>query len=450
MSDLAKAVLHRLDKKYDAKGSAPAGYAPAENEDPFTVQFNPTTLRLQYQNNTDNGGKTAKTQKRQYFAAHPATLSFDLEFDTAEATSGERSATGAVSPADVRDLTAKVRRFIEPQGAEGAQPPVLRFVWGRFVFNGIVTQISEELDYFAPDGTPLRAKLGVSISEQNLKYEGKLEGAGARNDKAASVPGAGQRDRLQDGTGAAPGRSGTRDTEKVETAQGGESVQQLAARIGGDPAAWRSLMNELGSPLGLPPGTPVQVGPELTGSGGVGRAAGFAAGSSSSITEALAQALGRVAPEPSGPAPADVSDPLEAVGFALSQAGGTAAAVAQVAAEATDRAAAAARAAFALPARAPTDRPAAVDARALAYGWGLPLRAQAHPDTLADLAEGGRRSLAARARPAEITAPAAGAGLAPWRQLPPSVPARAEADREQRRRDTRPSTMRWKPGGVVT
>lgn len=448
MTDLAKAVLHRLVKQHEATGAAtPAGYASATDETPFTVQFNPTTLRLQYQNNTDSGGKTARVQKRQYFAAHPATLSFDLEFDTAENTSGGRTSTGAVLPADVRDLTARVRRFVEPRPADGGQPPVLRFVWGRFVFNGIVTQISEELDYFATDGTPLRAKLGVSITEQNLKYEGKLEGAGARDDKAASVPGGGRSDRLQDGTGAAPGRSGTHDPRQVETAQGDESVQQLAARIGGDPAAWRSLMNGLGSPLGLPPGTPVQIGPELTGSESVGRAAGFAAGSASTLTGRLARALGRTAPDPSGSS--RTADPLEAVGFALSQAGGTAAAVTRVAAETADRATAEARAAFALPPRAPTVPPAAPDARALAYGRGLPLRARAQPDTLADLAEGGRRSLAARARPAEISAQAAAAGLAPWRQLPPSVPDRVAADREQRRRDARPSTLRWKPGGVV-
>jgi hypothetical protein len=443
MTELAKATLQRLVKKHNTTNSDPADYRP--DGDGVKVQFNPTSLRLQYQNSLDIGGKTVQTQRRQSFSVQPATLSLDLEFDTAE----ETAAPGSTLPADVRGLTAEVRRFVEPETKKNQAPPVLRLSWGSFVFYGIVTQITEELDYFAADGTPLHAKLSISITEQNLKYEGNAIGPGARDDKAAFTPGGARPARPLEETGAAPGRSGTGRTEKVETAQDGESAQRLAARIGGDPAAWRSLMNGLQSPLGLPAGAPVQVGPELITDGSVGRAAGFAAGDSSSSAKGLAQALGLAPPVPSGPAPIGAPGALEAAGFALAQAGGIAWAVRTVAADATGQASVAARAAFAVPVQsiAAAEEVEAVDPRALTYGRAVPLRARVHLPTLADIAEGGRRSLAARARPSEADAPDTPAGRAPWQQLPPAIASRARADREQRRRDARPSTMRWKPGG---
>lgn len=82
MAKLAKATLLRLDRKRPAKGGQPETVAP--EGDPIAVQFNPTSLRLQQQSNYDRGGLNTKAQRRQYPSVQPATLSFDLEFDTAE------------------------------------------------------------------------------------------------------------------------------------------------------------------------------------------------------------------------------------------------------------------------------------------------------------------------------------------------------------------------------
>ncbi|MGC0398689.1 hypothetical protein RKD27_001333 [Streptomyces sp. SAI-126] len=438
MSALEPARLFRLDRPHRPSDQAPAPYRPRGKG--IVVQFNPTTLRLQYQNNKDIGGKTVQNQTRQSFTVQPATLNFDLEFDTAEAA-GTPGRPGETLPSDVRRRTAAVRQFVEPGTEGGGVPPVLRFVWGRFTFTGIATQVTEELDYFAANGTPLRAKLSISITEQNPKYEGFANGPGSRDDRGATPPGGAAP--ATGGTGAKPGRSGTDGPRRTETAQDGESAQQLAARIGGDPAAWRSLMNDLESPLGLPAGAPVQVGPELTADEGIARAAGFAAGGTSSATERLAQALGLAAPVPSGPAPVGPPDALEAAGFALSQAGGIGRAARSVAAAATERATLAAREAFGAP--APPGGEPDLDPRALAYGRAIPLRTRAHTPTLDDIAEGGRRSLAARARPSEADTGNGSPGLAPWLRLPSATGSRARADDEQRRRDARPSTMRWKP-----
>jgi phage tail-like protein len=57
---------------------------------------------------------------------------------------------------DVRELTARVARFAPPG------PPV-RFLWGKFRFDGRVEALEQTLDLFAPDGRPLRARLALAL-----------------------------------------------------------------------------------------------------------------------------------------------------------------------------------------------------------------------------------------------------------------------------------------------
>jgi hypothetical protein len=458
MAELAKATLLRLDRKRPAKGGQPETVVP--KGDPIAVQFNPTSLRLQQQSNYDRGGLNTKAQRRQYPSVQPATLSFDLEFDTAEDEQPNPNAGRRTKLVSVRDRTKIVRQFMEPPpGKPSNAPPRVRFQWGTFIFDGLVTQVTEDLDYFDLDGTPLRAKLSVSITEQNLRLEANIVGPGARDDRAATQPGGRPSPPPPGGpspdppAGGTPGRRGTNDVRSLVPAVDGESVQQLAARVGGNPTVWRSLMNGLDSPLTLPAGIPVEVGSELEAAETIGRAAGFAAGAAVSATEELAGVLGLAAgPAPSGlpAAPAaGAAEAAEAAGFALSAAGGIASATARVLADGAGRATAAARASFAVPPAPPA--PAAgegqVDPRTLSYGRSLPLRARVDLPTLADIEAGGRRSLAARARPAEVPV-AERAGGAPWERLPPVAAGRSAASRAQRTRDARPSTIRWRPGGA--
>ncbi|MEW2416046.1 hypothetical protein AB0953_20320 [Streptomyces sp. NPDC046866] len=438
----------------------------------LAVQFNPTSLRISRANNVDRGGATTKSQKVQHPAQEGSTLSFDLEFDTAE----QRGDGGHV---DVRRWTALVRQFVEPPPQKASDPPPpVRFVWGTLRYNGIVTQVTEELDHFAPDGTPLRAKVSVVIVEQNFAYQAHAEGPGARDGRAATEAG-------DPGAGAAPGTAGTNRPRQVVQARDGESAQQLLARLGHDPAAWRGAMSGLDSPLALAAGASVRLGAEVeagfSGAAAAGLAAGFAAGAAATSAAALAAALGTAAPgagggtaaagpaggsDPAGggpvggggpggrggpgtsgagapgtagPAGTEASagaDPARA-GFVLSAAGGIGAAADAVAAAAADLATARARQSFEVPPAppyppapsapsvSPPARPAppAPDPRATTYGRGIPLRSRADPATLAEVRAGGARSLADRARPEELPAPDPLA--APWERLPPDPPAAA-------------------------
>ncbi len=406
----AHATLQRLK---DSEAPGPGGERTLNVQAAgaaVAVQFNPTSLRLERQNNIDHGGVTATSQRVQQPAQKGATLAVDLEFDTAE------EGTTKV-PLDVRTRTALVRQFVEPGGVtpgtrdSGKPPPRVRFQWGTLIFVGLVEHLTEELDYFAVDGTPLRAKVSISITEQNLKIEENATGRGARDAKSSTPPGG----------GPAPGTlgsAGTKDVRQVVEAAAGDSVQDLLARLGADPAAWRSAMNGLTSPLALPAGTPVQLGPEATTAPGVGAASGFVAGTGISDPSDLAAVLARASA--TGAAAADA-------GLALAAGGGVAAATARVVGNETAATNGAERGSFAVPAVAsvPADAGAAVstvadavDPRATTYGQAIPLRARALATTVAAIAAEGRRALLARARTDEVPTSDA-PGQAPWALLPP-------------------------------
>jgi contractile injection system tube protein len=414
------------------------------------VQFNPASLKIERRSNTARGGLTANAQHRQYPSAEPATLSFDLEFDTAEGDANGQ-------PQDVRDLTKPVRQFVEPPDTKtGEPPPRVCFIWGTFSFVGIVTQVTEDLDYFSATGMPLRAKLSLSITEQDLKFEQDAKGAGARDANNATSPGGGP---ANTGPAAPP------DPNPVQsvTAQAGESVQQLLARSGADPAAWRTAMagpaGQFESPLALPPGQEVLLGAQASAGGGIGISAGFAVQADTSAAASLAGALGvnAAAAVSSTGVPAVVvaaGGSAQAAGFALAAGGGIAASLSTVLSAQVEAAAAQARASFEVPAAPATARPTtggpgaagpAVDPRALSYGRSIPLQAKAQAATVASATAGGRESVTARAASAEVPV-ASGTDQAPWERLPPSPPDRLSTGGWQRGRDARPATMRWKPG----
>jgi hypothetical protein len=476
-SKLAKARLTPLKEIKGSGKDAKPSYIKLDN-DAVDVQFNPTSLKLSRQNNIDKGGSTTNTQKRQSPSSQPATLTFDLELDTAEG-----DATG--NPLDVRDLTQGIRQFVEVTKENPTDPPPpLLFAWGSFHFQGIVTQLSEDLDYFSAEGMPLRAKCSVTVTEQDPDFEAKKKGAAARNAAAATPPGGGGP------KGAGPGSSPTTNPVSAALAQAGESVQQALARLNTDPATWRAAMGGLGSPLTLAAGAQLQLGAQVSAGAGIGVSAGFAAGAGVSASASLAGALGVSGGMSAGAgfgAGAGISGGAGisagagfsagarfsggagvsggggfgdggsmAAGFALAEGGGLAASANFVASTQVDLAVASARASFDLPGKPGANFAEArlsasfaalshgvapvIDPRSQSFGIGIPLAARAQAGAVAAASIGGTGSLQARARVEEI-AFSAGASVPPWQRLP-SNGARRRVDALQRSRDAGDSTMR--------
>ena len=361
----------------------------------------------------------------------PSVLSFDLEYDTAEDPG-----------VDVRTLTAAVRRFVQPPRDKPKDPPPLvRFQWGTFLFSGRVTQVTEDIDYFGQDGRPLRAKLSLSITEQDPSLEGNVTGPGARNDDQATSRVA------PTGPGLPPGgwirrRARPWPAWHRSPAAGGADAGRGEPAGPGCPA--RRQPGELAGPRhrhrrpAEPHGRADRAGgAEIEMSADLGTSLGFAAGgtvgaqSGDDAAEVVGTASEACRPAPSG-------DRTDRHGR-----GGRRGRPAREHGRAGR--CGAARAAFSVPGAPPAPASDPVDPRLLSYGRALPLRARPQVSTAADSQAGGAVSLTARARPRE--APVTAQDGTPWEQLTPGAPGRAEADAAQRARDARPSTMRWRPGG---
>ncbi|GJH13047.1 LysM peptidoglycan-binding domain-containing protein [Caballeronia novacaledonica] len=172
--NLGKAHLVELDE--DLNNDLSGGKTVA-------VQFNPESLKLSFANqiqnsNTSNTGGTAAakggggadqssgTQGRQFIGAGTTKLSVQLWFDATQASEGSDRVD------DVRRLTQQVIYFIKGKPAKSDAskflPPGVRFTWGSFNFKGLIDSIEETIDFFSPEGKPLRSTISMSLSQQTI------------------------------------------------------------------------------------------------------------------------------------------------------------------------------------------------------------------------------------------------------------------------------------------
>lgn len=110
------------------------------------VHFNPVSLQYTVANQMQQqGGGT-----QQHVAGSTGKLSVDLIFDTTH--------TGG----DVRVETAKVAALMKP--GDDHLVPTFTFEWGAYKFEGTMEGYRETLDFFSPNGVPLRASLSLSLA----------------------------------------------------------------------------------------------------------------------------------------------------------------------------------------------------------------------------------------------------------------------------------------------
>ncbi len=247
MTALAKAKLIELDAQFT--NEKPGGKQ-------VEVQFNPESLKVTFANQIvqpPGGDQSAGNGGRQFVGAGTTKLAMTLWFDVTAMQ------TNPVD--DVRRLTQDVIFFMTPQVSDAdpkkLSPPGIRFQWGSFLFDGIVDGLEESLEFFSPDGKPLRASITLNLSQQKIL--------------AATFSGDGR-------VPSQPGRT------PLTAARQGSSLQGLAAAAGkGD---WRPIAaaNNIEDPLRMATGQLVDLnaGISLGGSSGASIGIGASIGVSSS------------------------------------------------------------------------------------------------------------------------------------------------------------------------
>lgn len=171
----------------------------APESDWIPVQFNPNSLRINYSNTMAAERSTGRSQSPapQYIDKSESTFAVQLIYDTTVPgpAKGEFSWSGdsvnnnknyleqeksgdATHQAntDVRHLTKKITdQFIDPTKAPQSNghsvPRKCQFEWGAFIFRGMVSSYSETLDFFSPEGIPLRATVALTLKEDSFQFE---------------------------------------------------------------------------------------------------------------------------------------------------------------------------------------------------------------------------------------------------------------------------------------
>ncbi len=221
MTAISHACFQRLAKPEDKTGVA------------FLVQYNPQELTL------TKGAQIAEipvpgldSPLLQFVRGQAETMTVELFFDTTEDGTG-------VGTTPVTTETDNFYDFVKQDSTTHA-PPVLLFTWGGTAFPGrqrdgfrcVVSSIRQQYTMFAPDGTPLRAKLTVELKE----YRSLTEQLRELNLLSA-------------------------DHTKSTTVRDGDTITGISQALYGDDRNWRQIAddNAIDDPLNIASGTILRI-----------------------------------------------------------------------------------------------------------------------------------------------------------------------------------------------
>lgn len=190
------------------------------------VQFNPTDLNVDRSVHWADVNVPGLRRPLLQFVrgeAEKVTLNLFLDATDVRGLAGEREGVE-------RRLT-QLRQFVRIQ-PDLHTPPVCRFQWRNFVFDGVATALKEQLMLFADDGTILRAKVALDLKA----YE---SAASQLNNPPRFSP----------------------DRTRVRVLKEGESLDRIAAEVYGDPRLWRAIAeaNGIDRPRFVAPGTTLRI-----------------------------------------------------------------------------------------------------------------------------------------------------------------------------------------------
>lgn len=279
---LAKAQLIELDQGFEKEKDGGRKVA---------VQFNPESLKVTFANQIvqpQGGDQAAGNAGRQFVGAGTTKLALQLWFDV---TAMEKDAVD-----DVRRLTQDVVYFMTPQKSDQdpakLAPPGIRFQWGSFLFDGMVEALEETLDYFSPDGKPLRASIALTLSQQKILVS------------------------TFKGDGKVPNRPGQ---TPLKSAKQGDSLQGMAGKDGKQDWQGIAEANGIEDPLRMSPGQLVNLQAGVGVGAGAGIGGGVSFGGSLGVS-AGASASGSLGVSAGASASVSASGPNAALG---GSAGGT-------------------------------------------------------------------------------------------------------------------------------
>ncbi|OAI01636.1 hypothetical protein [Methylomonas methanica] len=191
------------------------------------VQFNPSSLKVSLSNTLKENARNGNSRSAQFVDKSSSNLTIELIFDTtyieppgggqgggqtaSSAGSNSSSKKAIEQGSDVRLETKKIAdTFIKPvaEGDKLKAPKRCLFQWGAFEFLGLVQSFDETLDFFSPEGRPLRATVSLKLSEDRYQFRNRAVEQAARNTPSLSSTGAGPQGATDQNAAPVPGGSG--------------------------------------------------------------------------------------------------------------------------------------------------------------------------------------------------------------------------------------------------
>ena len=119
---------------------------------PIPVMYNPS----QYSLPIDVNWTGEKDKIPQYKGSSFGDFSVELLFDTYEKKVDVRDGAGGTN----RIVALALPSVIEK---ESKRPPQCLFIWGKFLFKGVLQKVDQNFTMFLANGTPVRATLKVTL-----------------------------------------------------------------------------------------------------------------------------------------------------------------------------------------------------------------------------------------------------------------------------------------------
>lgn len=277
---LEKAELREMDPEFKSEIN------PDKN---VKVQFNPESLKVAFANQIQapqgGAGDQRGTPAKQFVGAGTTKLTLQIWFDVTAELTDESHKEGGKPVNDVRKLTQKVAYFITPR-KEGDKyiPPAVLFIWGTFKFEGLMESLEENLEFFSPDGRPLRASMTLNLSQQQItefKFEPSKGGNTPRTPGTKPMTSAPQGANMQQ---LASNQGKGNDWQSVAAANGIENPRQLGAGQLLDMNASASLGASLTGGVSFSAGASFSGGASLGGGGSLTSGVSLEAGVSASTS----------------------------------------------------------------------------------------------------------------------------------------------------------------------
>lgn len=196
------------------------GLGAKDPDNEISFMFNPTEYRLSRAVNMNNEARVKRVGGMpEYLGTGPRTLSMNLFFDDFHSAKG--------------DVTPKINKLFKWQEPVkiGGPPPLVKLEWGTNDalkdFLGIIKDVNVTYTIFNKSGTPIQAKVDITLEETGNTI------------KIGTNP-----------------TSRANDARRVHVMVEGESLASIAHGEYGDPNYWRALaeVNGIDDPLRVRPG----------------------------------------------------------------------------------------------------------------------------------------------------------------------------------------------------